>query len=131
MTRYLNHKSWHFLSRHWQHAFGARAAASVTEALCLLYVAMTRPRQALHLVIQPVKKAAFDARTPAALIFHALGLESDPTVGGSTLFEVGDEDWMINRDDQPAPTPNGQTPTVEIQFQPMPPVPRRNRGGTQ
>ncbi len=42
MTRYLNQKSWHFLSRDWQKAFGRQAAGNMTESLCLLYVAMTR-----------------------------------------------------------------------------------------
>ena len=37
---------------------------------------------------------SFENRTPASLIYHALGCQQDPTQGGVTLFESGDPDWM-------------------------------------
>ncbi len=94
MTRYLNHQSWHFLTVDWQRAFGDQAAGAVTEALCLLYVAMTRPRQALYLLMPPCRKKQFENRTAASLIYHALGSDIDPTEGDTTLFESGDPHWM-------------------------------------
>ena len=96
ITRYLNQKSWHFLSVHWQRVFGAQAAGGMTEALCLLYVAMTRARQALYVVMQPAKKQDFEVKTGASLIYHALGChEKDPTESGAVLFEQGDSDgWF-------------------------------------
>ena len=89
MTRYLNNKSWHFLPTAWQRAFGDQAASAMNEALCLMYVAMTRAKQALHVIMQPTNKAAFDVRTPAALLYHSLQCSEDPTQGSVTLFEVG------------------------------------------
>ena len=95
LTRYLSSRSWHFLSKHWQRAFGIQAAGGMTEALCLLYVAMTRAKQALYLVLQPAKKEAFDIRTPSSLIYHALGCEENPVEAESVLFEQGDKDWFL------------------------------------
>lgn len=96
MSRYLNHRSWHFLPHHWQRVFGAQAGGAMTEALCLLYVAMTRARQALHVVIQPARKPDFTNRTAAALLYHALSCDADPTRGSTTLYELGDPDWHGN-----------------------------------
>ena len=91
MTRYLNQKAWHFLTGHWQRVFGAQAAGGMTEALCLLYVAMTRARQGLYIIMQPAKKSAFDVKTAASLVYHALGCEQDPTENDVLLYEHGDE----------------------------------------
>ncbi|MAI69619.1 MAG: helicase [Rhodopirellula sp.] len=92
MTRYLNQKAWHFLTGHWQRVFGAQAGGGMTEALCLLYVAMTRARQGLYLIMQPAKKSAFDVKTGASLVYHALGCQQDPTENNVLLYEHGDED---------------------------------------
>lgn len=92
MTRYLNQRAWHFLSVPWQRVFGAQAAGGMTEAICLLYVAMTRARQGLYLVMQPAKKQDFDVRTAASLVYHALGCEGDPTKENTVLYEHGDAD---------------------------------------
>ena len=96
ISRYLNQKSWHFLSRDWQNAFGRQASANMTESLCLLYVAMTRAKQSLIMIIQPANKPGFNVRTSASLIFHALEPDSDPTLGNATLYECGDIDWCLD-----------------------------------
>lgn len=97
MLRYAGADQWHFLPEVWQRAFGAHAAGLMTESLCLLYVALTRARQALHLIVPPAEKAAFANKTPAALIYHALGCGDqdgiDPTVGGQVWYERGDANW--------------------------------------
>ncbi|MDB4679322.1 UvrD-helicase domain-containing protein, partial [Rhodopirellula sp.] len=93
MTRYVSQKTWHFLSRDWQKTFGKQAASSFTESLCMLYVALTRAKRGLYMVIPPAKKQAYDTRTFGSLIFHALRVEEDPTSENSVLFEMGDPDW--------------------------------------
>ena len=94
LTRYVSHKQWHFLSPPWQKAFGEATSSSMTEALCLMYVAMTRARQSLHMVIPPAGKSEYNTKTAASLIFHALGCEEDPTEGETVLWEIGDPAWM-------------------------------------
>ncbi|MFK8112642.1 MAG: UvrD-helicase domain-containing protein [Rubripirellula sp.] len=129
MTRYLNNKSWHFLPDNWQRAFGGQAASSMTEAMCLLYVAMTRAKQALHLVVQPTKKATFDKKTAASLIYHALSCQEDPTTGSTTLFETGDPDWhhQTSERDSENQSEAAPVPQTRIEFRRLPAVPHRNR----
>ncbi|QDT12304.1 UvrD-helicase domain-containing protein [Planctomycetes bacterium K23_9] len=126
ITRSVKQAAWHFLPRAWQQAFGDQAAGEMTEAMCLMYVAMTRAKQALHIVIQPPTKSAFETKTPSSLLYHSLECEEDPTQGRVTLFETGDPNWY-----QEGETPAKKTDEVvvekAIQFQPLPPVPRRNR----
>lgn len=129
LSRYMTSKSWHFLPASWQQAFGRQAASEITEALCLLYVAMTRARQALHIVIPPQSNAKFDKKTSASLIYHALAMEADPRQSESVLFEVGNKHWG---DDMIDPSKDSSErsdafPKRKIALQPMPPVPRRNR----
>ena len=94
LTRYVASKAWHFLTPGWQRAFGRQADAAMTEALCMLYVAMTRSRQCLRIVIQPAAKAKFENKTAASMIYHALQCEADPTEGSMMLYEIGDPKWM-------------------------------------
>jgi ATP-dependent helicase/nuclease subunit A len=117
MTRYLNNKSWHFLPQNWQRAFGLQAAGAMTESLCLLYVAMTRARQALHIIIQPPRKRGFENRTAASLIYHALGCEQDPTQGSTTLFETGEPQWYPDSVDEREATVDRSPKKVTIDFQ--------------
>ena len=94
LTRYVSSKNWHFLSKDWQKAFGAATSSSMTEALCLMYVAMTRSKQSLHMVIPPAKKRDYNTRTAASLVFHALGCPEDPTEPETVLWEIGDANWV-------------------------------------
>ncbi|WP_182867686.1 UvrD-helicase domain-containing protein [Rhodopirellula sp. JC639] len=91
LSRFLTSEAWHFLDSSWRKAFGRDAAGKMTEALCLLYVAMTRARQALYMVVQPCK---CDDKKPAALIHAALGVDTDPTAGETLLYEDGDSNWF-------------------------------------
>lgn len=93
LSRYLSSKQWHFLSVHWQQVYGKQVAGQTAEALCLLYVAMTRARQALFLLIQPPSKSEFKTKTAASVLYHALQCSKDPTTGNQTLKTYGREDW--------------------------------------
>lgn len=101
MLRYTGTDNWHFLPPAWQRAFGQHAAGLTTEALCLLYVAVTRARQALHMLVPPAEKSDYKTKTGAALIYHALGCgelsDLDPTIGGRVWYHVGDERWYDSR----------------------------------
>lgn len=93
MLRYFRAEHWSMLPRYWRNAFGEAALASMTEALCLFYVAITRPRHAMHILISPAKKQEFATGATASLLFHALGCPGDPTVGGMDLYTDGHADW--------------------------------------
>ena len=90
--RYVNHKSWELLPSEWQIAFGRSISAAMTESLCTLYVALTRPVHALYSFVQPPTKGEFKAKTAAALVYHALGA-SEAIEPESTLLSFGNPDW--------------------------------------
>ncbi|QDV65288.1 UvrD-helicase domain-containing protein [Crateriforma conspicua] len=96
LTRYVSKKRRHFLSQRWQAAFGRCEAGDMTEALCLLYVAMTRARQSLQLVVQPKeKRKSGSAKTAAGLILDALELGDVPASPEQPVFEVGNHQWWL------------------------------------
>jgi len=94
MLRYMGSDYWHYLPRDWQQAFGYHAAGLMTESLCLLYVALTRARHALHMIVPPADKPKFENKTPAALLYHALCSDVDPTIGQQVWYERGDANWF-------------------------------------
>ncbi|QEG41448.1 UvrD-helicase domain-containing protein [Roseimaritima ulvae] len=125
MLRYLNKASWSFLPESWQRAFGKMAAGAVTETLCLLYVSITRPRNALYMFVHPSSsRGAKSQKNAKMLLYNALDCDADPAAPETTWFESGDPQWY-----EPLPVPPNKPaapPTKKIQLQPVPPVPRRN-----
>ena len=74
MSRYLAKSDWHFLPDRWRRAFAAAAAGRMTEALCLMYVAMTRAKSELYLITEPNKKLA-EQTSVAGVVAAATGCE--------------------------------------------------------
>jgi ATP-dependent helicase/nuclease subunit A len=69
------------------------------EDLCSLYVAMTRARQALHMVIKPLEltrsgKVASKGLCFASILRDALCQEEESMDGEQVLYERGDSDWV-------------------------------------
>lgn len=97
LTRSVGEKQWHYLSPRWQRTIGSNVKARMTEAMCLLYVAMTRARQGLYLFTPPSTKAEFANKNAASLLFHAWNgpshPDADPTTGNCVLFESGTPNW--------------------------------------
>lgn len=117
MSRSVGERQWHFLPPRWQRVMGRQAASQMTEALCLLYVAMTRARQGLLVITPPVTKAEFNLKTPASLLYHAWGCQTDPTQGDQTLWESGNSSWWQTGRAAPAVQPPVPVQRV-LRFQP-------------
>jgi hypothetical protein len=78
------------------------ASNAVRESLCVLYVAMTRAKHALHMIIPPAKSigASF-----AGILHGALNPTAAAT-GEAMLFEAGDAKWYEHVDpSEPAAEP--------------------------
>jgi ATP-dependent helicase/nuclease subunit A len=70
------------------------AAAELRDALSTMYVAMTRARHALHIMVKPDGPGgAGTARTPARLLREAIAPQREVLATGDVLHEVGDADW--------------------------------------
>lgn len=85
-----------------QHAHDQRAQEKRTEDLCLLYVAMTRAKQALHMLVRPLKQSSSGKPTStgltnlsyAAILRQALrDSDKEGFAGDERLFETGSADW--------------------------------------
>ncbi|MEM9645568.1 MAG: UvrD-helicase domain-containing protein, partial [Planctomycetota bacterium] len=112
LTRYLNKKKRHFLSRRWQDAFGRQDSADMTEALCLMYVAMTRAKHSLQLVVQPMTKRDSATKSAASLVLHSLKSIKDPTASQTLLYESGSPNWheSFSTRDEADSSPESSTP---------------------
>ncbi|SMP51839.1 ATP-dependent exoDNAse (exonuclease V) beta subunit (contains helicase and exonuclease domains) [Neorhodopirellula lusitana] len=142
LSRSVGEKQWHYLPLRWQRTFGGNVTARMTEAMCLLYVAMTRARQGLYLFTPPSTKSDFANKNSASLLFHAWRTpdaedSADPSEGNTVLFESGDKDWWqaANPEQpdhpgpdphQPADTPMESAEPIQLAFQPIGDTPRRN-----
>jgi ATP-dependent exoDNAse (exonuclease V) beta subunit len=93
------------LSRQVQAAYQQERDRRLRDDLCSLYVAMTRPKHALHMILQPLKqkkngsagKAGNGDQSFAALLRGRFGGESGEAEhfdGGQTLMRRGDERWF-------------------------------------
>jgi ATP-dependent helicase/nuclease subunit A len=90
------------LSPQLEEAYQYEEAKRFADDINSLYVAMTRPRHALHIMLKPLtqtKKGApgtrgYSDNSFAALLRSALSeLDNEPFEGDRQLFEIGDRDW--------------------------------------
>lgn len=85
----------------------------VAEALCLLYVAMTRAAHGLYMYVAP---ETHDSLTPSQLLRHSLGASASSS-SGEVLFEDGDAQWFrsvaVERE-TPEPPPAPEPLRVEL-----------------
>lgn len=110
-----------------EQAHEQRAHEKRTEDLCLLYVAMTRARQGLHMLVRPLKLGK-KGQSPskgltnlsyAAILRQALrGDDAEGDAGDACLYEAGSGDWCSGPSEKhPAPPlePTANTPIQLVQ----------------
>ncbi|MBI1337471.1 MAG: AAA family ATPase [Phycisphaera sp.] len=94
------------------------------EELCVLYVAMTRARFALHMIVPPIKRtkagpgaAGWSNPSFATMVRRALCGEEPDFEGPRVLYEAGDPRWhkTMTGHAQPAQTDNGTGKQLDIQ----------------
>ena len=92
-----------------ERAAEVQRASRLTDDLCTLYVAMTRARQALHMIAKPRKQnknGTLRSRglCDASILCDALGQVEETSDGEQRLFEHGDPAWPCNRKTPAPPT---------------------------
>ena len=95
VCRYANANVQKMLPESLQAMFAATTQRTVQESLCVLYVALTRPAHALHIIIDPSKNAEKERKIPATMagLLRVALAEGEPALPSTTLFERGDPDW--------------------------------------
>lgn len=95
------------LPRNLREAFAQTTRKDVSEALCLLYVALTRAESALHLLTQPVSASKLPSTFAGVLIAGLVHI--DDVAADKVMFSDGDENWFKNRKDLIQVTSDGST----------------------
>jgi ATP-dependent exoDNAse (exonuclease V) beta subunit len=103
VCRYVEKAYWPFLPDEFQKMFRDENDQRVSEALCVLYVELTRPVHALHMLIDADSASSTTVhRTPAGFLKASL-CESRPLAADSIAYECGDADWYLQLVSPPAP----------------------------
>ncbi len=102
-----------------QQAYAGHRSREICESLCLLYVALTRARSALHLIIPPLQQTEKGAvrkesLSHAALLRAALRAPDveEGFEGGQVLYQAGDPRWDRGTDRRSGPTAAAPAPPV-------------------
>ena len=101
------------------------SACNATETLCVLYVAMTRARYALHMLVPPSNKKEDQLPATTAGLLRATLTDGDEVDAGVVLFEEGDPEWW-SRAEQPD-EPVAEDITLDIALEPCGGSRRRGR----
>lgn len=93
VCRYRNADVRELLPTDFQQMFDDARRRQISEALCVLYVAVTRAKHALHMIIAPPnQKQKRPPATMAGLLQIALA-EPGPVEPGQVIYETGQSDW--------------------------------------
>ncbi len=131
VCRYANQQVQSLMPPRLQRMFQAATEREVSESLCVLYVALTRPKHALDMILSPSKpnERTFP-RTLAGLLRIALA-NDQPAPPDTVLYQHGDPDWH-RRHERPvaerAPERDGaaaELAPVQVRLAPLTGPPRR------
>lgn len=109
-----------------QTSYDQSVARQVHGDLCTLYVAMTRAKYALHIIVPPRKATQeglwSDSGTARAILRMALDRDSKETAAGNEiLYMHGDRDWMSDVPmGEPAPSPERADTAPSVRLKPAP-----------
>ena len=95
VCRYANDKVQQVLPEVLQAMFAATTGRTVQESLSVLYVALTRPKHALHIIIAPAKNAEKEKKIPATMagLLRVALAEGELALPSTVLFKRGEPDW--------------------------------------
>lgn len=95
VLRYMNSSLQAMLPDSWRKAFALHKQRGVAESLCLLYVAMTRARQALYMLARPSKGEALQQF--GSLLQSTLGQGPQRLQPGAVVYTRGDPSWYRSK----------------------------------
>jgi ATP-dependent exoDNAse (exonuclease V) beta subunit len=116
----------------WQKLFRENDEQDVVEAMCVLYVAVTRAKHALHMIVAPSGKSEKTLHKTFAGLLRASLTNGDALAPEQIAYETGDPEWFKNPGIKhplsiaQVAAESESLPPLEVQLAP-PPV-RRRRG---
>ena len=131
VCRYANQQVQSLMPPRLQQMFQQATEREVSEALCVLYVALTRPVHALHVILSPSKdnERTFP-RSFAGLLRIAL-VNDQPAPPASVLYQYGDPEWHRHHGSLRAESGSERSravaegPPVQVRLAPLSGPPRR------
>ncbi|MCA9180505.1 MAG: PD-(D/E)XK nuclease family protein, partial [Planctomycetales bacterium] len=99
VLRYMNAKLQTLLPDDWQRAFTLDKERGINESLCLLYVAMTRARQALYMTARPTSGKPLQSL--GSLLQSTLAGGTQCTEPEAVLYELGSATWYRSKPSPP------------------------------
>ncbi|HEV3341561.1 MAG TPA: UvrD-helicase domain-containing protein [Pirellulales bacterium] len=94
VCRYANESLRYLLPDDVRSAFDRSAEQVIRESLCVLYVALTRPIHALHLIVAPSKPAENQAPTLISGVLRQALTDGGPLEPETVVYEHGDRQWF-------------------------------------
>jgi ATP-dependent exoDNAse (exonuclease V) beta subunit len=101
-----------------QDVFAAHAARTVRESLCVLYVAMTRARHALHMLIEPPHENEKTIPQRFSSVLRC-ALAAGPCEPGDVVYQHGEAHWYAGHKPAPAPPPPAHESSARIALRPQ------------
>ena len=90
----------------------------IEEALCVLYVALTRPIHALHIIVAPSKENEKSIPATAAGILRAALADQERAEPYATLYENGMPDWSRDLPPAEAAAPGTEPVPIFVRLKP-------------
>jgi len=128
ICRYVGSKLRPLLPRPFQDMFDLHQTQVVEEALCVLYVALTRAACALVMIVAPQSPKARSVGSTAAGLLRAALAPGVPAEPETVLYQHGDPHWHARA---PAAPPTEKEPAQEPREIRLAPPPPRSRRGLQ
>jgi ATP-dependent exoDNAse (exonuclease V) beta subunit len=111
VLRYVPKPLQPLLPESFQRLFQEYECRVVEEALCVLYVCLTRPVHALHMIVAPSPENESGPHTTAAGVLRVALTDGQRLEPGRVAYEAGDRRWHARVEPRRPPQPIEQTPS--------------------
>ncbi|MCO6453747.1 MAG: UvrD-helicase domain-containing protein [Pirellulaceae bacterium] len=112
VCRYAGREVQQLLPQRFQQMFEQQVDRDVAEALCVLYVALTRAARALYMIIAPSPERQKSVPKTSAGLLRAALVGPQPVAAEVTLFETGQADWYAASTSSAATSTAAGTPAL-------------------
>jgi ATP-dependent exoDNAse (exonuclease V) beta subunit len=95
VLRYVSKDLWPLLPREFETMFAEHQRRMAEEAFCVLYVALTRAKRAIHLVVAPSAENEKSIPGTFAGVLRAALTSGQRLEPGAVAYEAGDPQWLV------------------------------------